>query len=506
MDALRPHPRVAGRRPGLGPADQPLHQLEFGNVDSPSGLRLEESANPLSNLSRSPLPRRDDRAHIEGAAELLHEIDMAICRLIPDGNIAAGLVGDMNLMPVLAEADEGAPHADHVIIWVWAEDDHPLGKIGRSDRWLPTGHPEPAGFSMTAGRPARDRVLHRLEHIDVDVVGTATLGEQFLEPVLVVVAVGEFEDRLVAAQRQPDHCFSNQGVGPLEAQRLERPHHPRRLEPRQPRGGGAVEHKPRVGMLLEGAGRNVATRQFLHRLSHNRGLVLAKRQQNHAAGIENRAHAHGDRLAGHVSLAEEVAGCIGPRHTIERDQPGSALGGAPRLVETDVAGAADAQNLEVDSSHLPDLLLVATAGGENLAPVKGPIGDMDGVGRNVDMVEEMFPHEAAVALQLVGLHRPVFVEVERDNRAKGNTFFAVQTDEFVVDADRRATGRQSQHRLLAGRRPTRNQINDLSSNGPAGVSRLLIDGDRHPLHGRDVGERSAVDRRTLGQGGQGRHG
>jgi hypothetical protein len=53
-----------------------------------------------------------------------------------------------------------------------------------------------------APRPSGDRALHRLEDLDVGVVGPAAAGEQVLEAVLVVVLVGELEDRLAKLQRE----------------------------------------------------------------------------------------------------------------------------------------------------------------------------------------------------------------------------------------------------------------------------------------------------------------
>ena len=74
----------------------------------------------------------------------------------------------------------------------------------------------------------------------------------------------------------------------------------------------------------------------------------------------------------------------------------------------------------------------------------------------------MFPHEAVVALQRVGLYRPVFVEIERDDRLERHALLAVQPDEFVVDGDRRAAGREAEHGLLAGRGTGLDEVGDLT--------------------------------------------
>ena len=119
---------------------------------------------------------------------------------------------------------------------------------------------------------------------------------------------------------------------------------------------------------------------------------------------------------------------------------------------------------------------------------------MDRRGGNVEVVEEMLPHEAVVALQGVRLHRPILVEVERDDRLERHPLLAVQADQFVVDADGRRAGRKAQHRLLAGRRPRLHEIGDLAGHRPAGIERLVIDRDRDPLDRVYMRKRAAVDR------------
>ena len=78
-------------------------------------------------------------------------------------------------------------------------------------------------------------------------------------------------------------------------------------------------------------------------------------------GVENRADAHRDRPSGHVLLAEEVAGRVATRDAVERDQPRAAVAAGTRLVETDVSGATDAQQLDVDATRRWDCLLVSPA-------------------------------------------------------------------------------------------------------------------------------------------------
>ena len=142
------------------------------------------------------------------------------------------------------------------------------------------------------------------------------------------------------------------------------------------------------------------------------------------------------------------------------------------LVEADVPGAADAQELNVDAARLGDLLFVPAAVVVHLLDRQRAIGHVPVAGRDVDQVEQVLAHEADVALQLVRLHRVVFVEVERDDVRERQPFFAVQPHQLVVDADRRAAGRQAQHAIPPLGRPLANQIGNLSGHRLVGLRRM----------------------------------
>ena len=75
--------------------------------------------------------------------------------------------------------------------------------------------------------------------------------------------------------------------------------------------------------------------------------------------FEDGADAHRERLVRHVFLAEEAAGGVAARDRVERDQARAAVARRARLVEADVPGAADAEELQVDAAGPADLLLVA---------------------------------------------------------------------------------------------------------------------------------------------------
>ena len=224
--------RVTGCRPGLRSADEPLDRLQLRDVDGSGRLGLEKGPDSLGDLARSTLARGKNRAHVKGPAKLLYEVDMPVGRLVPDRDVAAGLVGHVHLVPLLTEADERAPHADHVVVGMGTKNHDPLGELGRPGR-LSAGYSEPPRLARAARRPAGDRVLHSPEDIDVEVVGPALVGEQVLKAMLVVVLIDQLEDWLTKLERQPTHRLADERVGPFKPQRLERPDEPGRLKPRQ---------------------------------------------------------------------------------------------------------------------------------------------------------------------------------------------------------------------------------------------------------------------------------
>jgi len=127
-------------------------------------------------------------------------------------------------------------------------------------------------------------------------------------------------------------------------------------------------------------------------------------------------------------------------------------------------GAADPQELQVDAAMLADATLVFLTVcmhgvRRHRAARQVHVGRID-----VDVVEEMLPHEAVIALKLMRLHWPILVEVERDHVSDRASRLSVQADEFVVDTHRRAAGGQPEHASLAAATGIRSRV--LAPSGP----------------------------------------
>jgi len=97
-------PAKAGGRSGFGAADEALDALKFGGIDL-AGLF---AANKVMDLIFDLFGLR--LTQIEGAGVFGDKVGVAEGRLVPDGDVAGGLVGDVHFVVLFAEANEGTAH------------------------------------------------------------------------------------------------------------------------------------------------------------------------------------------------------------------------------------------------------------------------------------------------------------------------------------------------------------------------------------------------------------
>ena len=67
---------------------------------------------------------------------------------------------------------------------------------------------------------------------------------------------------------------------------------------------------------------------------------------------------------------------------------------------------------------------------------------------NVDMTEEIRPHERMVALRMIFRKVYILVHVERDDVLEGDLTGFVHLDECAVETERRRTGRTSEYKRM----------------------------------------------------------
>ena len=413
------------------------------------------------------------RVDAEHAVELDGEVGEACGVGVEDRDVARDLVGDVDLVALLGEADERAAHGDHVVVGVGGEDDDALGED------LVAGSGDVAGaafgFGLAAG-PAGDGVLKLAEDGEVDVVGGSVLGDELLQAVFVVVLVGELEDGRVDGAGEPEDGLPDHGRGPAD-----RADEPGQVDAGEVGGGGLVEVDPGVVVILKEARGDRGGDGAFDGLGDDGGLALAEGHEDDLAGVEDRADAHGDGAGGHVLDAEEVAGGVHAGELVEPDHAGPAVGRGAGLVEPDVSRAADAQELDVDAAGLLDGPLVPLAVGGDLLGGERAVGDVHVLRIDVDVVEEMLVHEPDVALQLVGLHREVLVEVERHHVLEREAFLLVQPHELVVHARRRRTRGEPEHGGATLGGPLADELGDPPGDGVVHLPGVLVNVRVDPL-------------------------
>ena len=240
----------------------------------------------------------------------------------------------------------------------------------------PDGRVAGPGPGVASPGPARDRVLEIVEPGEVGLVGRGVHPEQVLEPCLVVVVVGQLEDGLPRSLGQPEDRPAGHPVVPGEALLGERTQQPRGPAPGESAGRGLVEDEDGVVVLLEEGRGDLGGDLALDGGPDDLGLVLAPGHEDDPAGGE-------DRPTPIVSANCGV--CSSPRSRRRRPSgsadPGRRAGsgppGAARLVEPDVAGPADAEDLEVDAAGLPDASSYAVQDGRPAALGTDPSGSVD---------------------------------------------------------------------------------------------------------------------------------
>ena len=272
---------------------------------------------------------------------------------------------------------------------------------------------------------------------------------------LGVIARRQLEHGLPAPFREPhDRPLDHRGR-PLDA--LE---NPRRLDAREVGGGGQVEIAGDALVALQERGGNVGRDVAFDRARHDRRLVLAGREQGDLFGIEDRGDARRERFPRHVLHSEEVGGGVLPGERVERDDARARCRVGARLVESDVARLADAEQLEVDAAGRPDRLFIRGARVRHALARRRAVGDVDVLLRDVDLREEVLPHVAMVAVGAVGRHRVVLVEIERDDAREIDVPRLVPADQLLIHAQGRAARGKPEHHAALGAGLAVNDLDD----------------------------------------------
>ena len=174
-------------------------------------------------------------------------------------------------------------------------------------------------------------------------------------------------------------------------------------------------------------------------------LVRAAGDQQDPLGLHNGLHTHGVRLPGHLCLVFKEAGVCGDGALRQGHLMGAAGKAAVRLVEADVGVAADAQQLKIDAVMLLNDPVIP--GALQSAVGLGAVRQEASVRRDIDMVKQILPHEAAVALGMVPGQAAVFVQVDGNRLPEIQLALLIPLNQMAVGADGGGAGGKAQHAL-----------------------------------------------------------
>ena len=198
-------------------------------------------------------------------------------------------------------------------------------------------------------------------------------------------------------------------------------------------------------MHLQVRGRHLAGDFAFDDLLDDLGFLLAPRHQDDLLGAHDRVDTHRDGHLRRVFQAEERPGLDFARVVGQLNQPRARFGIRSRFVEADLPVLADADDHQVDLAHR---VVVRCAVFGNPGFGYRAVGDVDIFGQDVDMVEEILVDAEIAALLFGRADRVELVEAEYRHVAEADDPLLVAFDQFAVQPERGAPGREPQHERL----------------------------------------------------------
>src|SRR5258708_15584512 len=202
--------------------------------------------------------------------------------------------------------------------------------------------------------------------------------------------------------------------------------------------GFLIDNERYVAMKLERGSSDRGCERSFNGFGDSGCLGGAICEKENPLCFENGADAHGDGALGNLFFGGEELAVVFDGFFAENFQTGSRTEAGGRFVESDVAVAADAENLQVDAARIANGLFV----GRTILMVvslDGAIGDVDVAGRHVHVSEKILMHEMVKTLRMVRREAQVFVEVECDDPREIQFLLVVQANELLVHSKHRAS-------------------------------------------------------------------
>ena len=175
---------------------------------------------------------------------------------------------------------------------------------------------------------------------------------------------------------------------------------------------------------------------------------MAVHHDKHLFGVHDSTYTYGEGSLGYfidIVVEETAVGDDGVGRQLFLT--GAAGEGRTRFVEGDMAVRTDTSEEEVDTADIADLLLIPGALCHEIFGIA--VQDIDILFADVDMAEEVSPHEAMVTLRMFFGQVNILVHVEGDYIAEGDLTGFVEFDQGAVHTERRRACRKTQHKRFA---------------------------------------------------------
>ena len=148
-----------------------------------------------------------------------------------------------------------------------------------------------------------------------------------------------------------------------------------------------------------------------------------------------------------------------------------------RFIEPDVSVGTQAEDLEVDAAGSGDGALVAGAFLDRIR--RRAVEEIDLLRPELDAIEEVGVHEAAIAGGVARREAPELVEIEGRHAREVGAPVLGERREVVIETHRRAPGRQAEHE----RRTRRESVGDVLRERPGGGAVVRKDRDARGARG-----------------------
>ena len=176
----------------------------------------------------------------------------------------------------------------------------------------------------------------------------------------------------------------------------------------------------------------------LNGTGHCLGLRGTEGQQENFPGIHDRANTHRDDMPRDIFGARKKTGIVLPRARRECLDACTRSQRRAGFVEPNVAVAADAEDLQIDSAAVTDALLVISTMGGDIVDIA--VRNVYVAWVDINVPKQLIVHEGMVGLRVIDRQPDVFVEIE----GPYPTPVEIHPDQLPVETQRRTASRQAE--------------------------------------------------------------